>query len=49
MNPFEQRINEAFSGKVVRKDLTALVKRNAVVPIFVLEYLMGQYRATDEE
>jgi ATP-dependent Lon protease len=49
MNPFDQRINEAFPGKVVRKDLTALVKGNAVVPTFVLEYLLGQYCATDEE
>jgi ATP-dependent Lon protease len=49
MTPFDQRINEAFPGKVVRKDLTALVKGNAVVPTFVLEYLLGQYCATDEE
>ena len=49
MNDFDQRINDAFPGKVVRKDLTALVKGNAVVPTFVLEYLLGQYCATDEE
>jgi ATP-dependent Lon protease len=49
MTDFDQRINDAFPGKVVRKDLTALVKGNAVVPTFVLEYLLGQYCATDEE
>jgi len=49
MNDFDQRINDTFPGKVVRKDLTALVKGNAVVPTFVLEYLLGQYCATDEE
>lgn len=49
MTQLDQRINEAFPGKVVRKDLTALVKGNAVVPTFVLEYLLGQYCATYEE
>ena len=49
MTDLDQRINEAFPGKVVRKDLTSLVKGNAVVPTFVLEYLLGQYCATDEE
>jgi ATP-dependent Lon protease len=49
MTPFDERINEAFPGKVVRKDLTAMIKGNAVVPTFVLEYLLGQYCATDEE
>jgi len=34
---------------VVRKDLTNLVKGNAVVPTYVLEYLLGQYCATDDE
>jgi len=38
-----------FAGKVVRKDLTKLVKGNAIVPTYVLEYLLGQYCATDEE
>ncbi|NJC28500.1 BREX system Lon protease-like protein BrxL [Neolewinella antarctica] len=49
MTPLDQQINAAFPGKVVRKDLTSLVKGNAVVPTFVLEYLLGQYCATDEE
>lgn len=38
-----------FEGKVVRKDLTYRVKGNAVVPVYVLEYLLGQYCAIDDE
>ena len=45
----DQKINEHFPGHVVRKDLTAKVKDNAVVPTYVLEYLLGQYCATDDE
>ena len=48
MTSLDERINAAFPGKVVRKDLTARVKGNAVVPTFVLEYLLGQYCATDD-
>lgn len=43
------KINQHFAGKVVRKDLTKLVKGNAIVPTYVLEYLLGQYCATDDE
>jgi len=46
---FEQKIIENFTGKVVRKDLTFLVKGNAVVPTYVLEYLLGQYCAVNDE
>lgn len=49
MNAFDLKINEIFGGKVVRKDLTKLVKGNAIVPTYVLEYLLGQYCATDDE
>lgn len=45
----DEKINEYFPGRVVRKDLTAKVKGNAVVPTYVLEYLLGQYCATDDE
>lgn len=38
-----------FAGKVVRKDLTKLLKSSAIVPSYVLEYLLGQYCATDDE
>ncbi len=49
MNELNIKINEHFAGKVVRKDLTKLVKGNAIVPTYVLEYLLGQYCATDDE
>lgn len=49
MNHIDQKLNEYFAGKVVRKDLTKLVKGNAVVPTYVLEYLLGQYCATNDE
>jgi ATP-dependent Lon protease len=49
MNEFDKKINQYFGGKVVRKDLTKLVKGNAIVPTYVLEYLLGQYCATDDE
>ncbi|NOT17070.1 MAG: protease Lon-related BREX system protein BrxL [Sulfuriferula sp.] len=40
---------EHFSGKVVRKDLTKLIKEGANVPVYVLEYLLGMYCASDDE
>lgn len=49
MTILNKKINTHFGGKVVRKDLTQLVKGNAVVPTYVLEYLLGQYCATDDE
>ena len=42
-------LNEKFAGKIVRKDLTKLVKEGANVPIFVLEYLLGNYCASQDE
>lgn len=41
--------NEAFAGKTVRKDLVSRIKGGANVPIYVLEYLLGMYCATDNE
>ncbi len=41
-------LNAHFPGRVVRKDLTKLVKEGANVPIYVLEYLLGSYCATDD-
>lgn len=41
--------NEHFAGKVVRKDLTNKIKGNASVPSYVLEYLLGQFCATDDD
>ena len=49
MKALDTKLNEHFGGKVVRKDLTKLVKGNAIVPIYVLEYLLGQYCATNDE
>ena len=49
MNELDKKINENFSGLVVRKDLVKTVKGNAIVPSYVLEYLLGQYCATDDE
>ena len=46
---FQQKIVDHFEGRVVRKDLTQKVKGNAVVPSYVLEYLLGQYCPTDDE
>ena len=40
---------DAFQGKVVRKDLAFQVKGNLPVPTYVLEYLLGQYCASDDE
>lgn len=45
----DKKINEVFAGRVVRKDLTKLIKEGANVPIYVLEYLLGMYCATDDE
>ena len=49
MNPLDQKITQHFAGLVVRKDLVKLVKGNAIVPSYVLEYLLGQYCATADE
>ena len=45
----ENKILIAFIGKVVRKDLAFLVKGGLPVPTYVLEYLLGQYCASDDE
>lgn len=49
MSILDDKINEHFAGFVVRKDLVKAVKGNAIVPTYVLEYLLGQYCATDDE
>lgn len=49
MDALDQKIVDVFPGRVVRKDLTAQMKRGANVPTFVLEYLLGMYCATDDE
>ena len=49
MNTLEDKIMSAFAGKVVRKDLAFAVKGGLPVPTYVLEYLLGQYCATNDE
>jgi len=49
MSALDDKINDRFAGLVVRKDLVKAVKGNAIVPTYVLEYLLGQYCATNDE
>jgi len=48
MSNLDQKATSVFAGKVVRKDLVRKVKVGANVPVFVLEYLLGKYCATDD-
>src|SRR6056297_570583 len=43
------KLNHVFAGRVVRKDLTKKIKEGANVPVYVLEYLLGMYAATEDE
>lgn len=49
MDALDTKLNQSFPGKVVRKDLTKQIKEGANVPVYVLEYLLGMYCATDDE
>lgn len=49
MDELDKKLNEHFAGRVVRKDLTKKIKEGANVPVYVLEYLLGMYCATDDE
>lgn len=49
MDELDQRLQSAFAGKVVRKDLLHQIKGGANVPSYVLEFLLGKYCATDNE
>ncbi|MBT4196264.1 MAG: BREX system Lon protease-like protein BrxL [Gammaproteobacteria bacterium] len=49
MSDIDKKICDVFAGLVVRKDLVKTVKGNAIVPSYVLEYLLGQYCATNDE
>src|SRR5215472_6653086 len=48
MSTLDAKTTSVFAGKVVRKDLVRKVKVGANVPVFVLEYLLGKYCATDD-
>ncbi|OWV06996.1 MULTISPECIES: protease Lon-related BREX system protein BrxL [unclassified Fibrobacter] len=43
------KLRENFAGKIVRKDLTKKIKEGANVPVYVLEFLLGQYCSSDDE
>ncbi|HHV17524.1 MAG TPA: protease Lon-related BREX system protein BrxL [Thermoanaerobacterales bacterium] len=49
MDELSKKLNKYFPGRVVRKDLTKKIKEGANVPVYVLEYLLGMYCATDDE
>lgn len=49
MPDLDKKANKVFGGRVVRKDLVRKVKVGANVPVYVLEYLLGKYCATDDE
>lgn len=48
MSELDRKATSVFAGKVVRKDLVRKIKVGANVPVFVLEYLLGKYCATDD-
>ena len=43
------KLRQTFDGKIVRKDLTKKIKEGANVPVYVLEFLLGQYCCSDED
>jgi len=49
MDELSAKLNQHFAGRVVRKDLTKKIKEGANVPVYVLEYLLGMYCATEDE
>ena len=45
----DQKLRQYFDGRIVRKDLTKSIKEGANVPVYVLEFLLGQYCSSDDE
>ncbi len=45
----KEKLREQFDGKIVRKDLTKKIKEGANVPVYVLEFLLGQYCSSDDD
>lgn len=45
----KEKLRQYFDGKIVRKDLTKKIKEGANVPVYVLEFLLGQYCSSDDE
>jgi len=48
-NEIKNKLRENFDGKIVRKDLTKKIKEGANVPVYVLEFLLGQYCSSDDD
>lgn len=48
MDDLDRKVMDVFAGRAVRKDLTALMKRTANVPTYVIEYLLGMYCSTGD-
>lgn len=44
----KEKLRQCFDGKIVRKDLTKHIKEGANVPVYVLEFLLGQYCSSDD-
>lgn len=44
----KSKLRQNFDGKIVRKDLTKKIKEGANVPVYVLEFLLGQYCSSDD-
>ena len=44
----DRKLRQFFDGKIVRKDLTKKIKEGANVPVYVLEFLLGQYCSSDD-
>jgi ATP-dependent Lon protease len=49
MDELDRKLNDVYPGRAVRKDLTKRIREGASVPVYVLEYLLGMYCATDDE
>lgn len=48
-NTIKEKLRNNFAGKIVRKDLTKKIKEGANVPVYVLEFLLGQYCGSDDD
>ena len=45
----KQKLRQYYDGRIVRKDLTKSIREGANVPVYVLEYLLGQYCNSDDQ
>ena len=45
----DKKLRQYFDGRIIRKDLTKSIKEGANVPVYVLEFLLGQYCSSDDE